>query len=88
MTRPSLRDAIDAKCKSCIYDPKARGNWREQVQECSSANCSLRPVRPISGGSKRAELVEPVLGPACLVSRYDGSKNDRLAPPLGKGGAG
>lgn len=47
--RPSLRLAIDAKCKSCIYDPfGGGGTWREQVQACSSANCPLHPVRPIS----------------------------------------
>lgn len=48
-TRPSLRAAIDAKCKSCIYDPfGGRGTWREQVQACPSANCPLHPVRPMS----------------------------------------
>lgn len=52
----SLRASINAKCKSCIYDPLARGAWREQVAACASANCDLHPVRPmprhcLSGGS-------------------------------------
>jgi hypothetical protein len=43
----SLRRAIDAKCRSCIYDPGCGGGgWREQVAACSSANCPLHPVRP------------------------------------------
>ena len=27
----SLRAAINAKCKSCIYDPGTRGSWRDQT---------------------------------------------------------
>jgi len=48
MTRVSLRAAIDAMCRSCIYDSgSGNGGWREQVQACSSANCPLHPVRPL-----------------------------------------
>jgi hypothetical protein len=53
MTGRSLRAAIDAKCKSCVYDPGARGNWREQVSACSSGNCPLHPFRPLSSACKR-----------------------------------
>lgn len=43
----SLRDAIDAKCKDCIYDPECGGGtWREQVAQCSAIGCPLWPVRP------------------------------------------
>jgi len=43
----SLRDAINAKCRDCIYDPKCGGGtWREQVAQCSSLGCPLWPVRP------------------------------------------
>jgi hypothetical protein len=46
--RASLRAAIDAKCRSCVYDPgSGRGGWREQVRACSSANCPLHSVRPL-----------------------------------------
>ena len=45
----SLRDAINAMCKSCIYDPgSGNGGWREQVADCSSGNCPLHPIRPQS----------------------------------------
>lgn len=48
MPRPSLRAAIDAKCKDCIFDSFAgNGKWREQVAQCSSANCPLHAVRPL-----------------------------------------
>lgn len=47
-TRCSLRSAVNAKCKACIYDPfiKGHGGWREQVANCGGVNCELYPVRP------------------------------------------
>ena len=63
--RPSLRSAIDAMCKSCIYDPgNGNGAWREQVQGCSSSNCPLHPVRPSSVKAKKSgnEALEAVPG--------------------------
>ena len=48
----SLRKAIDAKCKDCIYDPQCGGGtWREQIAQCSSVCCPLWPIRtgPRSG---------------------------------------
>lgn len=45
--RPSLRAAIDLKCKGCCYDAKCGGGtWREQVAQCASVSCPLWPVRP------------------------------------------
>jgi hypothetical protein len=45
--RPSMRGAINAKSKDCIYDPKAHmGTWREQVEQCPSTHCPLHPLRP------------------------------------------
>lgn len=44
----SLRDAINAKCRECIYDPlSGMGTWREQVGGCTSPTCPLYPVRPM-----------------------------------------
>lgn len=44
----SLRAAIDAKCKDCIFDPKSGlGGWREQVAGCTCAKCPLFAVRPM-----------------------------------------
>lgn len=46
----SLRSAIDAMCRACIYDPgSGNGTWREQVTACSSSSCPLHLVRPQTG---------------------------------------
>jgi len=45
----SLRAAIDAKCRECLYDPDSGcGPWRMQVDACTSPSCPLYPVRPRS----------------------------------------
>ena len=46
----SLRSAINAFCKYCIYDPKwvGGGNWRQQVEKCPSTDCPLYECRPTS----------------------------------------
>ncbi len=48
----SLRAAINAKCKDCIYDRCAPGNWRQQVEACAIPTCSLWPYRPKSSATK------------------------------------
>lgn len=49
----SLRAAINAKCKDCIYDPKSgHGTWRQQVEGCTVSRCPLFPVRPRAQPSK------------------------------------
>ena len=55
--RPSLRKCINNHCKTCIYDPKAAGTWRQQVTLCSITNCPLYPVRPVT----KAAIPESVL---------------------------
>ena len=52
----SLRNAIDEKCKECIYDSSpGNGNWRQQVEKCTSPKCPLFPLRPISHPHKRMD---------------------------------
>jgi len=46
--RPSSRKAINAKCKDCIYDPVDGGTWRQQVEACTSPDCPLFQLRPVS----------------------------------------
>lgn len=42
-----LRPAVNAFCKSCIYDKNAgSGSWRQQVSNCRSFSCPLYNVRP------------------------------------------
>lgn len=50
-----MRSAIDEKCKDCIYDQKAPGNWRQQVTACTIKSCSLWPFRPLSRPQKRKQ---------------------------------
>ena len=43
----SLRSAVNAKCKECLYDPiGGGGKWREQVAACTSGGCPLFELRP------------------------------------------
>lgn len=60
----SLRKAINAKCRECLYDPlSGLGNWRQQVSACTSSECPLFLVRPkskphtekVSRGTVRAD---------------------------------
>jgi hypothetical protein len=44
----SLRKAVDAHCKSCVYDPQSEGSWRHQVESCSVTQCELYPHRPVT----------------------------------------
>ena len=43
-----MRQAINAKCRDCIHDPAAPGNWRQQVDACTLRSCALWEYRPKS----------------------------------------
>ena len=90
MSRPSLRAAIDAKCKSCIYDPgSGNGSWREQVQACSSANCPLHPLRPLSRRKARNRVAGCSARARDYVACFHGPKTGLPAVPvvMSEGGA-
>ena len=55
--RPSLRKCINDNCKTCIFDPKAAGTWRQQVTLCPVESCAIYPRRPVS----KAPIPENVL---------------------------
>ena len=42
----ALRGAVNAMCKSCIYDPCQKGAWVKQVHECTATSCPLYSFRP------------------------------------------
>jgi hypothetical protein len=45
----SLRQAINAKCRECIYDPlSGLGTWRQQVSGCAVYSCPLWADRPVA----------------------------------------
>lgn len=75
MSRPSLRAAINAMCRRCIYDPHGGGNWREQVGSCSAADCPLHPLRPISGSRTSKQSLPCVSGSEALASRLPAPEN-------------
>ncbi len=44
----SLRQAINDKCRSCIYDEANVGSCLVQVTLCSCKSCPLYAVRPVT----------------------------------------
>ena len=42
----SLRNAINLKCKDCIYDPEVEGGWIQQISLCELTECPLWEHRP------------------------------------------
>ena len=60
MTKLSLRAAINAHCRACLYDPgRGNGHWREQIDACSSTNCALWPVRPRASKTREKAVSSP-----------------------------
>jgi len=54
----SLRQAINKKCRDCIYDEcSGLGSWRQQVTACTVTSCPLYAVRPVSKSLKVAKTV-------------------------------
>ena len=57
----SLRAAINAKCRECIYDELAAGSAAVQIELCACYGCPLWPVRKV-----RPEAIRvPYSGPVC-----------------------
>ena len=49
MPKLTRKQAINAHCRECIYDPKnGTGTWRQQVEACTVTKCPLYEWRPIS----------------------------------------
>lgn len=78
----SMRAAINAKCRDCIYDPySGLGNWRQQVTACSSSNCPLHPFRPVSKPHKRAGSLNGTGLAQTLISRVLGVEGGQEGLP-------
>jgi hypothetical protein len=56
MNRPSFRQAVDAKCRDCIWDPAESGTWRQQVEACRSEDCALWSLRPRATSRNPSEV--------------------------------
>ena len=81
MTR---QEAIDAKCKECIFDPLDEGTWRQQVQACEIKSCALHPYRPKPYGKPLDQAVQAdSQGTGDLQWQDKGCRVVRLNQPLG-----
>jgi hypothetical protein len=57
-TKPSLRSAINAMCRNCLYDRiSGPGSWRQQIEACTSKTCPLYSVRPRPTGYMAESLI-------------------------------
>ncbi|MDB6102555.1 MAG: hypothetical protein JWO52_2554 [Gammaproteobacteria bacterium] len=66
--RMSLRAAINAKCRECVFDAKCKGGtWREQVAQCSARHCPLWPYRP---APKSGPFANPPRDPATVTPKW------------------
>ena len=68
----SLRKAINAHCRSCVYDSANAGNWRQQVTMCACHDCSLYPVRPVSSADIPENILTAYSVPDWERSRFAG----------------
>ena len=66
MTR---QQAINEKCKECMYDPEAEGTWKTQIEACDLTDCSLWPYRP----KPRRKIPDMSLS-AAVQLQYEGNQ--------------
>ena len=71
-TKPTLREAINANCRSCVFDPANAGNWRQQVTMCSCHDCAIYPVRPVSSSDIPEKILDEHGVPEWERSRFAG----------------
>ncbi len=73
MTR---QQAIEAKCKDCIYDPEVEGTWRMQIETCELIDCALWEYRPKSR-SKTPDMADS----EAVQPHYEGSQDRVIGEP-------
>lgn len=55
----SPQQAINAFCRSCLYDEADTGSWRAQIERCTATKCPLFAFRPLTHATlegKRTKL--------------------------------
>ena len=77
MTR---QQAIEAKCKDCIYDELDHGTWRQQVERCEIIDCALWKFR-LKSRAKMPDMADS----APIQLHYEGNHREvrviaRVAP--------
>ena len=53
----SWRNAVNEKCKDCIYDEYGEGTWKAQVEACSMPDCPLYTIRPVTAATRKERAV-------------------------------
>lgn len=88
--RPSMRKAVNAKCRECTYDQNDRGSAAQQIAVCIATDCPLHPIRPVTcsvipqklldhWGIQKAQLCEraqPLVREADIEEGQDGDSTD------------
>ena len=65
--RRSLRGAINAMCRACIYDKRAPGTAAVQIALCAAKSCPLHAVRPLTATVIPLQVLEEMrIDPATL----------------------
>lgn len=65
-----LRQAVNAMCRACTYDPSDRGTAAQQIACCTDTRCPLHTVRPVNTKGIPLRLLEHwKLSPADLDCR-------------------
>jgi len=87
----SLRRAINAHCRACIYDPLDHGTCAQQIACCTAFSCELHPKRPVTAVKIPVDLLNLYgLSPDDLDMRARGlvefgeisSVEGQIGPPL------
>ena len=75
----SLRAAVNAMCRSCVYDPLDYGTCAQQIACCTNRTCELYSKRPITCKSIPMKLLDRYgLSPEDLDDRARGLLNRSL----------
>ena len=81
----TLRKAINAKCRQCTYDPSDVGTAAQQIAACTSRDCALHPVRPITTKQLPVSLLEAY---RVDPTELDDRARDLVYPPVKCSGDG
>ncbi len=57
LKKSGFKSKIRAFCCHC-YDPYSEGTWLKQVENCTSCDCPLFPIRPVPNAKKKVYEVE------------------------------
>ena len=80
----SPQQAINAKCKDCIYDEHNGGTWRDQTEACTVKSCPLYDLRPVSLATKRKRSEERFNALSESEKLIEISKRKEIGERLGK----